>query len=773
MKNKINRWHTAVLVPGMIVFAVFLFNGFATTSPVTAEQLPETLEDDIVQAVDEMQVENYAVDLNIRIPMTSNENPVGYDTDLWATAIYHTDIDEETQSTKRPTILLATAYRREIMGTMRSLFAFFPNGYNIVAVDMRGTGSGPGVWDPLNPVEQYDVAYLVDHWIPSQPWSDGVVGMTGGSYEAILQFLAAGLVELEYSPEKEDMVPKHLKAIAPISALSDCYKDIAMHGGNFDIEFLSIWIMITDLTSIIPPDLFLDYTTKFVMNDENTEEAMQLWEDHYNQTLWPLNWFVVPENEFKSDWYELKSPMVMWPQKPEGGWNYDQMPPDYGKGVIPKNLPVFTATGWFDIFERGSFNNYEYGLANHSASDKAMIVGPWYHIDAAFLMEGVDGLGLVGSDGGIFTWDILVRWFDWKIKGKDDPFMEEYPVALYVLGEDKWRAEKSWPLPESRTEDKTYFLSKDRPSLILGDWFSVSNRSNNYKLVSETSTSDYYNKFFWFKYPKADPELEHDPNDLHGGPSRSSQRWCGFSPSTTISQLLKYDLKLIDDRRRSWEDEREDETGVLTFTTEPLKEDMEIVGSLKLSFWASTEFTDPLTQKKIDEFLDIIRDQYNLEGNETAIMSFLDRWDVQWVVEVNDVFPGGRARNITSGWLSAAHRPYDPADPTSVDPNYVAFDPFYDYPDKHPDPIDENTAYKYVIEIWPTNNVFKKGHRIRLSLSASDFPHFLPVLRPSNNTIILDDSHKARLDFQVANKNGEGVTWKWIDDISDYLLNGK
>ena len=78
--------------------------------------------------------------------------------------------------------------------------------------------------------------------------------------------------------------------------------------------------------------------------------------------------------------------------------------------------------------------------------------------------------------------------------------------------------------------------------------------------------------------------------------------------------------------------------------------------------------------------------------------------------------------------------------------------------------------YPYVVEVWPTENVFKQGHRIRLSISASDVPHLFPVLRSSRNTIVIDAGHPARLDFKQVNKSGEGSTWKWIDDVSQYLL---
>ena len=432
-----------------------------------------------------------------------------------------------------------------------------------------------------------------------------------------------------------------------------------------------------------------------------------------------------------------------------------------------------SATGWFDIFTRGSFINYEYGLKNQAATDKALIVGPWYHFDAAFAYPGVTGLGIAGKDG-IFTWDILRRWMDWRLKGKNDPFMQQFPVLLYVLGEDKWRAEKSWPLAASRLSAKTYYLSKAKPSLIFGDWFGVVNAVNNYKLVSSVATTDYNNVILGIKKPKDNPVLYHDPSNLYGIPSRSAQRWFGFSPLTIVTQISKYMLNTDMDPLLPWEDERNDETGVLTFTTEPLDSDLEISGPLKLTFWAKTKFTNPATQAAITKFIAQIKEKFNIGDNDDMILRMADRKDVQWVIEVNDVFTNGRARNITSGWLSAAFRPYNPANPTQVDPAYTAFDPFYSYSEKNPSNIAEDTVYQYVVELWPTTNVFKKGHRIRVSISGSDFPHLFPVLRPSKNTIVIDETHQAKLDFKAANKTGEGTQWKWIDGkIGDYILTEK
>jgi putative CocE/NonD family hydrolase len=38
--------------------------------------------------------------------------------------------------------------------------------------------------------------------------------------------------------------------------------------------------------------------------------------------------------------------------------------------------------------------------------------------------------------------------------------------------------------------------------------------------------------------------------------------------------------------------------------------------------------------------------------------------------------------------------------------------------------IEPGKVYEYTIDLWATSNLFKKGHRIRLAVSSSNFPRF-------------------------------------------------
>lgn len=731
-----------------LFFSLFLAVSFLGAAGALAEDISKEGEDILSKALSLEGYQDAICQFNLRVAIPEIDgNPA---VDLWATLIKHQG-DE-----RLPTILVATPYKREFLLFMA--LALFPRGYNILAVDIRGTGSSEGTWLSFNEAEHYDIAFVIDNWIPKHPWSDGKVGMMGASYMAIIEFMAAGNIQVNENGE-----PVHLKAMFPMLPMADAYKDIVMHGGNLDLMFIPIWLLGVDLLAMLPSSLWLGGENAGMDGtwaDPNTDilkEAGQNYITHVKQLELNGSWFLNPDNIKDGLFFDERSSMIYWPEKdPDVSIGHDR--------TIPAKLPVFMTGGWFDIFTNGESNIYQYGLSKHSAEDKAMVIGPWYHLDGAM------GLGVTGL--AFFTNAVQARWFDWKIKGIEDPFMVEFPVVIYIMGEEKWRAEKTWPLADSRVDQKTLYLSKEKAKSSKYDWFSFFNRKNEYALTETIPAKDDTAK---------DPVLKHRPlSRLHGMVSRSMSRWFMGTPSI-MSQLYKYTFGKDVDDEVFYEDERLDEVGALTFTTEPLKEDLEITGPMKLTFYAKTTFGEAKEKTWIYDALELffLVTNNHLNDEDNNLKTITEEKDVQWVVEVNDVFPKGRARNISSGWLRASHRPYNPADPHGIDPLYTAFDPFYDDADRTPSLINENEIYKYVVEVWPTSNVFKKGHRIRVSISASDFPHLLPIMTPCDNTILMDDSHPALFEFTSVNQDDEGKTWKWIDGegkydpLTNYLLDHK
>jgi putative CocE/NonD family hydrolase len=104
-------------------------------------------------------------------------------------------------------------------------------GYALVGVSVRGTGCSQGVFDPFAPTMGQDGADAIE-WTAKQGWADGRVGMIGVSFGGITQLLTAA------------QRPAHLKAIAPSSALSDLYRDVAYPGGVLEYDFPFAWTAI-------------------------------------------------------------------------------------------------------------------------------------------------------------------------------------------------------------------------------------------------------------------------------------------------------------------------------------------------------------------------------------------------------------------------------------------------------------------------------------------------------------------------------------------------
>ena len=104
-----------------------------------------------------------------------------------------------------------------------------------------------------------------------------------------------------------------------------------------------------------------------------------------------------------------------------------------------------------------------------------------------------------------------------------------------------------------------------------------------------------------------------------------------------------------------------------------------------------------------------------------------------------------RGRILTRGWLRASHREKDTAMSKSYRPYYTH---------RNPEPIVPGKIYPFEIEVWPTSNIFRKGHRIRLDLSNADSPafdfgghHF--GLKVGKDTIYLDKDHPSHLTLPV------------------------
>jgi putative CocE/NonD family hydrolase len=97
--------------------------------------------------------------------------------------------------------------------------------------------------------------------------------------------------------------------------------------------------------------------------------------------------------------------------------------------------------------------------------------------------------------------------------------------------------------------------------------------------------------------------------------------------------------------------------------------------------------------------------------------------DTDFTAKLVDVWPDGFAQNLTEGIVRARYRDSQ----------------------VHPVLMNPGQTYKFMVDVWATSNVFRKGHRIRLEISSSNFPRF------DRNANTGEDSALARTSTKATN----------------------
>jgi putative CocE/NonD family hydrolase len=144
---------------------------------------------------------------------------------------------------------------------------------------------------------------------------------------------------------------------------------------------------------------------------------------------------------------------------------------------------------------------------------------------------------------------------------------------------------------------------------------------------------------------------------------------------------------------------------VLVYTSAPLDRNMAVIGHTKVRLWAATSARD-----------------------------------TDFTAKLVDVHPDGYAQNLLDRVVRASLRTGSKRRPTPVRPG---------------------RAYEYSLDLGVTATLFKPGHRIRLEISSSNFPHYARNLnngrpdgsersaRRAEQTVLHDAQHPSRLELPV------------------------
>jgi putative CocE/NonD family hydrolase len=519
-------------------------------------------------------------------------------------------------ATRFPTLLARTPYNKD--GTAAEATWFAARGYAVVVNDVRGRYASEGVWRFLldDPNDGYDLL----QWIGRQPWSNGKVGTFGTSYVGGTQHALA------------ITRPPQLACMIPVDSVSNTGIAGIRHMGAFELRFMN-WIF-----TIGAPN------ARAALADSALRKALE-----ENGRLMPQHLLQLPIRANTTPLQQVPE-YERWLIEAMRHGDYDSYWKQPGYSVIDNidryaDIPVYHVTGWYDSWCRQNVLNWQALYPTKKAPQK-LIIGPWTH--------GGQGRNVAGelefpAEAALAFNDWRLRWFDRWLKNVDNSVDREKPVRLFIMGGGDghksstgrlrhggyWRDEDTFPL--RRTQFTHFYLHPEG------------------RLVGECPTAPPSQFRFdpFHPVPTIGGNLSSVGGLLDAG---------GFDQRARKETLYAGDQLPLSERR-----------DVLVFQTEPLSEDVEVTGPVKVKLYVSSSAVDTdFTAKLID------------------------------VYPRNSNYPLGFDLNIGDSIRRMRYR-------DSLE---------------HAELMQPGKVYAVTIHLYPTANRFGRGHRIRLDISSSNFPRF-------------------------------------------------
>jgi putative CocE/NonD family hydrolase len=281
-------------------------------------------------------------------------------------------------------------------------------------------------------------------------------------------------------------------------------------------------------------------------------------------------------------------------------------------------VPAFNFSGWYDegYGPSGAIRNFT-GMRTRGATpisrEPRLVIGPWTHGEPTLQSTRVGDRDF-GPSAGLDYDALVLDWCDWHLRGMDVGLRREPPVRVFVMGANRWRTGTTWPLPGAAPRT-LYFASGGR------------------LLEAPPADND------------APDEYVFDPNDPVEDPHFASG-------------LGAHDQRRVEHRR-----------DVLVYTTETLREDVEVIGAIEFHLWVASSAPD-----------------------------------TDFYARLLDVTPDGTAWNLMSPTLEVLRVKYRASE-------------------AYPEPMVPGVPAPIVLRLGVTANRFLRGHRIRVHVTSSFFPH--------------------------------------------------
>jgi len=329
----------------------------------------------------------------------------------------YADVYRPQMAGRYPTLIVRTPYgvQRENSRIHDDMVRYAKNGYAVAVMDVRGRYESEGAWDPFR-YEAKD-GYDTIEWAAAQPWSNGKVGLQGGSYLGHVQWAAAS------------QTPPHLTAMFPAVASTNIYANWITHGGAFRLSFNYGWGVVRMPNRIMLPQWW--HTGPLAAEELRYENILK----HLPLGTGDVEAAHTNVKHYR-DWLAHESYDAYWKSISDEE-RFDKV-----------KVPVHTQGGWFDIFLAGTINGFV-GMRTKGGSEAArkqsrMVIGPWGHGPSRKFGDLDFG---VSADKKLIDYEFA--FFDEQLKGVASPAPVP-PVRIFYMGANEWRSHENWPIPGAK-----------------------------------------------------------------------------------------------------------------------------------------------------------------------------------------------------------------------------------------------------------------------------------------------------------------------------------
>jgi putative CocE/NonD family hydrolase len=277
------------------------------------------------------------------------------------------------------------------------------HGYVGVVAYIRGRGSSPETLVPYQ--HDGDDARAVIDWIAQQPWSDGRVGMYGGSYSGFVQWAAA------------KRLPRALQAIATSDATAP------------------------GISAPLEGNIFRNSAYRFsycaTHNQASDEKSCA---DEAQWRALDETWYTSGKSyrDFGRVYGKHNPIFQRWLNHPSYDRFWQKLIP-YREEFGHVDIPVLTITGYYADGEIGSLYYFTQHYRYNLRANQTLLIGPY---DDGLMQHGalanlqgyqVDPAALIDLR------ELRYQWFDHVLKGGAKPDLLKGRVNYEVMGANEWR----------------------------------------------------------------------------------------------------------------------------------------------------------------------------------------------------------------------------------------------------------------------------------------------------------------------------------------------